>query len=72
MLDLILQQDDSGTRKMLAEVHSDTILTICESGLAEEWLIEGSAVGNREDFGVFFDKVFAEYVRADRQVNQYD
>jgi hypothetical protein len=72
MLDLILQQSDQSTRKLLAELHSDTILTICESGLAEEWLIEGSKVGNREDFGVFFGKVFAEYVRADRQVNQYE
>ena len=72
MVDLILQQSDQSTRKLLAELHSDTILTICETGLAEEWLIENSAVGNREDFGVFFEKVFAEYVRPDRQVVQYD
>ena len=72
MLDLILQQGDSGTRKLLAELHSDTIRTICESGLAEEWLIEGSTVGSREHFSVFFDELFAEYVRADRQVIQYD
>jgi hypothetical protein len=72
MLDLILQQSDSGNRQMLAEIHSDTILTICESGLADEWLVDGSVVGNRETFNVFFGKVFAEYVRADRQVNQYD
>jgi hypothetical protein len=56
MLDLILRQSDSNVRKMLADAHSDTILTICETELADEWLIEGST----------------EYVRADRQVNQYD
>lgn len=72
MVDLILQQSDSGIRKMLADAHSGTIFTICKSGLADEWLIENSTVGNRETFGVFFEKVFAEYVRADRQVNQYD
>lgn len=72
MVDLILQQSDSSIRKMLADAHSHTILTICETGLAEEWLIESSAVGDRKSFGVFFDEVFAEYVRADRQVNQYD
>jgi len=72
MVDLILQQSDQSTRKLLAELHSDTILTICETGLAEEWLIEGSKVGNREAFGVFFEEVFKEYVQADRQVNQYE
>lgn len=72
MVDLILQQNDSGVRKMLADAHSATILTICETGLAEEWLMEGSTVGDRKAFGVFFGKVFAEYVRADRRVNQYD
>ncbi len=72
MVDLILQQSDSNIRKMLADSHSKTILTICETGLAEEWLMENSSVGNREAFTVFFGKVFAEYVRADRRVNQYD
>lgn len=68
MVDLILQQGDGSIRKALVDSYSDTILTICETGLAEEWILEETHVGGRKEFGEFFTKVFTEYARADREV----
>lgn len=68
MVDLILQQGDGSIRKALVDSYGDTMLTICETGLAEEWMLEESKVGDRKAFGEFFTKVMTEYARADREV----
>ncbi len=68
MVDLILQQDDGPTRKVLADTYGETIHSICETGLAEEWMLEDTHVGDRKAFKTFFDQVMAEYARIDREV----
>ncbi|MCK4795200.1 MAG: hypothetical protein KAV87_66330 [Desulfobacteraceae bacterium] len=68
LIDLVLQQGDSSIRKGLVDRYSETMLSICEAGLAEEWILEESSVGGRKEFGEFFAQVFTEYERADREV----
>lgn len=68
MVDLILQQADGPTRKILVDTHGETILGICETGLAEEWMLEDSHVGDRKTFNEFFVKVMIEYARIEREV----
>ena len=68
MVDLILQQSDGPARKILVDSYGLTIQDICETGLAEEWMLEDSHVGDRKHFGTFFVEVMTEYARIDREV----
>lgn len=68
MVDLVLQQEDAGIRKQLADNYSETILDVCETQLAEEWSYPESSIGKRPAFVEFFSELFAEYARADRKV----
>ncbi len=68
MVDLILQESEAAVRKTLADNFGPTIFDVCETQLAEDWAYPESTVGSRDDFGVFFEKVFVEYARDDRTV----
>ncbi len=68
MVDLILQESDAAVRKILVDSRGETIYDICETGLAEEWMLEDSHVGDRKAFGKFFIDVMKEYTRIDREV----
>ncbi len=68
MVDLVLQENEPGVRQTLVDAYKDTILDICETQLAEDWIVEGGTIGNRKDFGKFFTDLFNEYVRPDREV----
>ncbi len=67
-IDVILQESNPAARKYLLDSYSETITDICETQLAEEWVIEGSTVGDRKAFLVWIKEVFAEYIRPDREV----